>query len=86
MPKPVKASTKSAVEIRKRRTTMSEVPGVAPAGMGGQAGTQTNSATGSAVSSVVTEVAEGMFTMLMMTVQQQMSDQDDPFSAVDGGS
>jgi hypothetical protein len=63
---------------------MSELPGIAPAGMGAPAGTQTNGATGA--SAVVTEVAEGMFTMMMMTVQQQMSDQDDPFSAVDGGS
>jgi hypothetical protein len=62
--------------------------GIAPAALSAPApaGTQTNGATGSAVSSVVTEVAEGMFTMLMSTIQQQMSDQDDPFSAVDGGS
>jgi hypothetical protein len=62
---------------------MSEVPGIAPAGTGAQAGTQTNGASGGAASSVVTEMAEGM---LMMTVQQGMSDPDDPFSAVDGGS
>jgi hypothetical protein len=65
---------------------MSEVPGIAPAGTGAQAGTQTNGASGGAASSVVTEMAEGMFTMMMMTVQQGMSDPDDPFSAVDGGS
>jgi hypothetical protein len=65
---------------------MSDVAGIAPAGTGAPASTQANGGTGSAVSSVVTEVAEGMFTMLMSTIQQQMSDQDDPFSAVDGGS
>lgn len=66
---------------------MSDVAAIAPAGTGAPAGTQANGGgTSSAISSVVTEVAEGMFTMLMSTIQQQMSDQDDPFSAVDGGS
>ena len=69
---------------------MSAVPAIAPGGVGAPADTQANGATGGgangggAASALAGEAAMGMFTAMMMTMQQGMQDDGDPFSAVDG--
>ena len=56
---------------------MAEVPGVAA-----PADAQANGAAGgSAASSAADQVAEGLFTIMMMAVQQQMSNMQDSMDA-----